>query len=130
MPDRGQTFGGSVGDIAALDYLDYEQLGHPDDDLELQALVWGNVLVVQGGLRWCRATGGDLWIGCEVLGLDKAVLWPYARVLEQRSRNYPQSDQMLGLTLRVIDELQDALDLPMEVDQKLHRLRETLTEHD
>jgi hypothetical protein len=126
MPIRGETFDGAVADIGALDYLDYEQLGHPPGGLPTTALVWGNVLVSQAGLNWCRAADGNLWLATDVQGVQQAVLWPLARVAEARSRGYPQFDKFRGLFLYVIEELIDRLDLSTATLALLRRLESVL----
>ncbi|WP_435009678.1 hypothetical protein P12x_000927 [Tundrisphaera lichenicola] len=126
MPERGATFAGSSADIAALDYLDYEQLGHPAGGLGAAALVWGNVLVAQAGLQWCRGVGGDLWLGAEVMGVQRAVLWPLARLAEAKSRESPQFGQFVALLLYVIEELVSRLDLPTVTHARLRRLQAVL----
>ncbi len=127
MPDRGATFAGALADIHALDYLDYEQLGHPPGGLGATALVWGNVLVAQAGLPWCRpAAGLDLWLGAEVCGVLRPVLWPFARLAEAKSRNSPQFDQFRTLLVHVIEELVGRLDLAAVTHARLRRLQAVL----
>ncbi|MGL4424392.1 MAG: hypothetical protein ACRCZF_27300 [Gemmataceae bacterium] len=126
MPDRGGTFEGAVADIAALDYLDYEQLGHPGVGLAGAALVWGNVLAVQTGLRWLHASGDELWLGADLHDCCRGILWPYARLAEAKARHTPQFGQFYALTLQVIEEIIATCDLPAVIHARLRRLQAVL----
>ncbi len=120
------SFLGDVGDIAALDYLDYEQLGYPEGGLAVAALVWGNVLVARGGLHWVRASAGGLWLsGGDGLSLA-ALVWPYARLAEFKARGCPQFGQYQALTLWLIGELIATASLPGATHAKLRRLQTAL----
>lgn len=123
MPELGATFTGSPGDIGALDYLEYEQLGHPISGLKDTALVWGNVLVVQCGLQWLRSSTGDFWIG---VYNKQGVLWPYSRLAEFIARDIPQFGKCVLLMTRVIEELLGLCIMPKPVHARLRRLQSVL----
>ncbi len=76
------TFEGTVEDIRALDYLDYEGIGYPGSGVAGAALVWGNVLEKSGPFRWLI----DDCLGSLVLvpasGFSEIVIWPFGRVYE------------------------------------------------
>ena len=135
MPDIGATFTGAVADIRALDYLDYEQLGHAGDDLRVAALVWANVLVTQSGLTWLRAADGGFWIGevweAEKSGYDhdsiRPLLWPLARIAELKARASGQFEQFYALMETAVVEIIDASHDPT-IRARLRRLQAVIAE--
>ncbi len=78
------SFEGTIADIDALDYLDYEGLRYPGSGQAGAALVWGNVVASQLPFRWSF----DDEIGGLILQSRERELtiWPFGRVYEsQRS---------------------------------------------
>jgi len=118
------AFVGGVADIDALGYLEYEGLGLPGGGLPALALVWGNVLAVQAGLRWVRAKGegcGGLWLGGAEWG--PALLWPYARLAESRARGNPQYSKDSTLMMWVVEELIEQVSVPTATHARLRRFQ-------
>ena len=123
------TFEGEVSDIRAIDYLEYEGLDFPSNDLEVVALVWGQVLARQLGLEWISSPFGDLLLGQAAPDrFEMAVaIWPYARVLEMECSGRPQFGRFGWLTRRVIAScLEHAFDPDME--ERLRRLQAEMPE--
>jgi hypothetical protein len=84
------VFAGTVADLHALDYLDYEGLRYPESGIAGAALVWGNVLVTSGPFRWYF----DESLGGLALCATRAdpmlqVIWPYGRVYEIQCAGWP-----------------------------------------
>ncbi|AWM37561.1 hypothetical protein GobsT_44510 [Gemmata obscuriglobus] len=115
-------FDGGLGDIRALDYLDYESLAYPPGGLPAAALVWGRVLARQSGLAWARCSVGGLWLRAGEPGGQLAV-WPLARVAEAQARSNPQDGKYAMLIERVLAECLDGYYGVGEVSERLERLR-------
>lgn len=125
------SFEGEMDDLAAINYLEYEGLGFPKGDLEMVALVWGQVLARQLGLDWVSSPFGDLMLGQLSIDpvFDVAVsIWPYARVLELECGGSPQFGRFSWLTRRTIAGcLEQGYNSDLEA--KLLRLRAELGGH-
>ncbi len=81
-------FDGSLDDIRALDFLDYEGLPYPACGESGAALVWGNVVAAQTPFRWFF---DDELGGLVLLPPDVSfVIWPFGRVYESRRSCEPQ----------------------------------------
>jgi hypothetical protein len=135
------SFEGTIDDIDALDYLDYEGLSYPSSGQVGAALVWGNVVASQLPFRWSF----DDEIGGLILQSHERELtiWPFGRVYEsQRSAETQFAKyrrllewvvlQSLGLNLldeddkpRLLGLLEDDdSGLASSVEYALERLRE------
>ncbi|WZO97492.1 hypothetical protein EP7_004528 [Isosphaeraceae bacterium EP7] len=125
MPWFGEPFGGGLGDIRALDYLDYEGIGYPPGGVSAAALVWGRVLARQTGLEWARCSLGGLWLWSDVSNGGLAV-WPLARVGEAQARFFPQFGKYAALTERVLGECLEVYSGSGEIEGRLERLRADL----
>ena len=81
-------FDGSLDDIRALDFLDYEGLPYPACGESGAALVWGNVVASQTPFRWFF----DDELGGLVLRPPEEpfVIWPFGRVYESLRSGEPQ----------------------------------------
>ena len=81
-------FDGSIDDIRALDFLDYEGLPYPGCGEYGAALVWGNVIASHTPFRWYF----DNDLGGLILRPPEAsfVIWPFGRVYESRRSCEPQ----------------------------------------
>ena len=78
-------FAGTVADLEALDYLNYEGLGYPNPGFAEVALVWGNVLATTGPFRWFVEDSMGALMLCPELDYEptQPVVWPYGRVYEK-----------------------------------------------
>lgn len=109
MPPFG-GFTGSLEDIHALDYLDYEGLGYPPSGLSGAALVWGNVLARQMEMMWVTDADGHFLLRHDVPG-SRITVWPYARVLEVHERSLPQFEKHAWILESVIQDCLEFGDL-------------------
>ena len=96
-------FAGTIEDVNALDYLDYEGLGYPRSDIDGAALVWGNVVARQLGMAWQVSYHEDLLLTLDSPG-KRITIWPYARVLEVRERSLSQYGRYAWLLDRVMQD--------------------------
>ncbi|MDB6124721.1 MAG: hypothetical protein JWQ71_3714 [Pedosphaera sp.] len=96
-------FAGTIENVDALDYLDYEGLSYPRSDIDGAALVWGNVLAKQLGMIWGMSYHGDLLLRHNSPG-NCITVWPYARVLEVQERDLPRYGRYAWLLDRVIHD--------------------------
>jgi len=103
-------FHGTLDDIRALDYLDYEGLGYPASYLNGAALVWGHVLQQQLGMSWVADSVGNLLLKHDVPG-SRITIWPYARVLEVQERSLPQFEKYAWILDAVIRDCLEYGDL-------------------
>ncbi len=94
-------FAGTLDDVRALDYLDYEGLGYPASCLSGAALVWGHVLERQFEMSWFTISNGELLLTHDAPG-NRITVWPFARVLEVQERSLPQFGRFAWLLDRVI----------------------------
>jgi len=108
MPPFGQ-FSGTLEDVRALDYLDYEGLGYPCS-LSGAALVWGNVLACQLEMSWVTDSYGHLLLKHDVPG-SRIIVWPYARVLEVHERSIPQFEKYAWILEAVVRDCLEYGDL-------------------
>ncbi len=97
-------FAGTIEDIVALDFLDYEGLGYPPSFLEGAALIWGNVLATQMGMKWATSNGTELLLEHDEPG-NRVTIWPFARVLEMHEQSVPQFGGYAWLLDRAIRDL-------------------------
>lgn len=104
MPFECQ-FNGTKEDIAALDYLNYEGLGYPKSYIDGAALVWGNVLATQLGMKWATSYNGQMLLTHDEPG-NRITIWPFARVLEAEERSLPQFGRYAWLLGQAIRDLQ------------------------
>ena len=93
-------FEGTIADIDALDYLDYEGLRYPGSGQVGAALVWANVVASQLPFRWSF----DDEIGGLVLQSQKRglTIWPFGRVYESQRHAETQFDKYRRLLEWVI----------------------------
>jgi len=101
---------GTLEDVHALDYLDYEGLGYPPSGISGTALVWGNVLACQLEMSWVTDSNGHLLLMHEVPG-SRIAVWPYARVLEVQERSLPQFEKYAWILEGVIRDCLEYGDL-------------------
>jgi hypothetical protein len=94
-------FTGTLDDVRALDYLDYEGLGYPSSDISGAALVWGNVVAKQFSMKWVLSYRNDLLLHDDSVN-SRITVWPFARVLEVRERSIPQFGRYAWLLDRTI----------------------------
>lgn len=94
-------FLGTLDDVRALDYLDYEGLGYPASYLTGAALVWGRVLQQQLGMSWSSGYNGEQVLIHDAPG-NRITVWPFARVLEAKERSLPQFGRYAWLLDRVL----------------------------
>lgn len=87
-PDFGATFVGTLADVAALDWLWYEQFGDPPCGVEGAALICGEALRRAAGFEWVVTPRGD-WFVAQA-DSPRAAICPLARVQEVRASDCPQ----------------------------------------
>lgn len=104
-------FNGTLEDVRALDYLDYEGLGYPPSGISGASLVWGNVLACHLAMSWVTDSDGHLLLRHDVPG-SYITVWPYARVLEVQERSQPQFQKYAWILKGVIRDLLEYGDLP------------------
>jgi hypothetical protein len=76
------AFDGTMADIRALDYMDYEGIDFPRGGIEAAALVCGEVLRRAAGLEWVVSYRGD-WFVASPEGREPAIaICPLARLHE------------------------------------------------
>ena len=100
MPQLG-GFTGTLEDVHALDYLDYEGLGYPTSGISGASLVWGKVLACQLEISWVTDSDGHLLLKHDVPG-SRITVWPYARVLEVQERSLPQFEKYAWILEAVV----------------------------
>ena len=94
------AFEGTIDDIEALDYLDYEGLGYPASGLAGAALVWGNVVARHLPFVW--AFDDDL-AGLVLHDPGRALtVWPLGRVFESQRSFETQFDKYRWLLAGVV----------------------------
>jgi hypothetical protein len=94
------SFEGTIADIDALDYLDYEGLSYPGSGQAGAALVWGNVVASQLPFRWSFDDEmGGLVLQSQKRGLT---IWPFGRVYESQRSAETQFDKYRRLLEWVI----------------------------
>lgn len=76
------TFDGSMADVRALDYLDYEGINVPGAGIESAAMVCGEVLCRTLGLEWVISYRGDWFVASEEESWPEIALCPLARLHE------------------------------------------------
>jgi hypothetical protein len=94
-------FVGTLDDIRALDYLEYEGCGYPASYLTGAALVWGHVLKEQLRMSWSSGYNGEQLLVHDAPG-NRITVWPFARVLEAQERSLPQFGRYAWLLDRVL----------------------------
>lgn len=96
-------FAGTLEDINALDYLDYEGLRYPPSYWKGAALIWGNVLVQQLGFSWATGPDGEFLLTHDAPD-NRITILPYARILEAQERSRPKFGRYAWLLDRAIQE--------------------------
>ena len=81
-------FRGTAKDIDVLDFIEYEAGSHPFG-IHGAAMLWGNVLVASGAVRWVTNETGDFLLR-SAEEYPSYVLWPYARTMEIEHTSWPQ----------------------------------------
>src|SRR5688572_20095250 len=114
-------FDGGDDDVRALDYLDYEGLAYPKSDIEGAALVWGNVLATQAGMRWALSYRGDLVLTLDGPG-NRITVCPLARVLESQERSLPQFGRYRWLLEQVASDCLEYAHLEPAAHSWCHKL--------
>ena len=109
MPPIG-GFSGTLEDVHALDYLDYEGLQYPPSGFSGAALVWGNVLACQLEMAWVTDSDGHRLLLHDVPG-SRIAVWPFARVLEVQKRSVPQFEKYAWILKGVIRDCLEYGDL-------------------
>ncbi|WP_035615260.1 hypothetical protein [Haloferula sp. BvORR071] len=90
-------FDGSEADLQALYYCVYE-LGFPDDDYRLAALIWAQAMVHLTEIRWLEPIAGQFAIGGPTDGYPRLVFFPHTRLLEIAKGSHTQFDVFAFLT--------------------------------
>lgn len=90
-------FDGAEADLKALGYCVYE-VGFPDEDYRLAALIWAQAIVHLTEMRWLEPIAGQHAIGGPTDGYPRLVFFPHARLLEIAEGSYTQFDTFALLT--------------------------------
>ena len=81
-PPCSTTFDGTIQDVHALDYMDYEGIDFPLPGLEGSALVCGEVLRRAAGLEWVISYRGDWFVASREESSGPVAICPLARLHE------------------------------------------------
>jgi hypothetical protein len=82
QPPFPATFDGTLTDIRALDYMNYEGIGFPQGGIEVAALVCGEVLRHAAGLEWVISYRGDWFVASPEDREPTIAICPLARLHE------------------------------------------------
>jgi hypothetical protein len=100
-PPFDAQFDGSVKDVNAIDYLQYEGFKFPDSGLTGVALICGEVLRIAAGMRWMIDYRGD-WLLVPEFG---TAINPLSRLLEMECTGIPQFGRCSRFVSRAALEL-------------------------
>ncbi len=81
-PPFPAAFEGSVTDIKAIDYMEYEGIDFPQGGIEVAALVCGEVLRRAAGLEWVISWRGDWFVASPEDRCHSVAICPLARLHE------------------------------------------------
>jgi hypothetical protein len=81
-PPFPAAFDGSMADVCALDYLDYEGIDVPGGGIEAAAIVCGEVLRRAAGLEWIISYRGDWFVASGDASSPAIAICPLARLHE------------------------------------------------
>lgn len=122
-PPWFHVFDGTVKDVRAIDYLEYEQIEFPSCGVEGAALVCGEVLRRAARLEWVRSHRGDWFVASAEDEWPGVAICPLVRVHEVQFGGTPQFGRFMWFLSRsALDCLALAPDLETEAD-----LRELVT---
>ncbi len=95
-------FDGTITDVEAIDYLQYEGLGLPACGVDGAALVSGEVSRRAAGMKWMIDHRGHwLLVDCQ---WPRVVIDPLARILELEIADEPQFEKYETFLLRAVTD--------------------------
>lgn len=86
----GAEFDGTIEDVHAVDYMEYEGLDFPACGLEAAAFVCGEVLRRAAGLEWVISYRDGWFVASENEARSPVVICPLARLHELECSGVPQ----------------------------------------
>jgi hypothetical protein len=89
-PPFPAAFDGTIADVHALDYMNYEGINFPLAGIEGSALVCGEVVRRAAGLEWVISYRGDWFIASPEESWPTVALCPLARLHEIECGGAPQ----------------------------------------
>jgi hypothetical protein len=89
------AFDGTIEEVHAIDYMDYESIEFPHPRLEISALVCGEVVRRAAGLEWVISYRGDWFIAPPEDSIASVAICPLARLHELECGGLPRSARHL-----------------------------------
>jgi hypothetical protein len=84
------AFDGTIADVRALDYMDYEGIDIPQAGIESSAMVCGEVIRRAAGLEWVISYRGDWFVASHEEDWPAVAICPLARLHEIECGGVPQ----------------------------------------
>jgi hypothetical protein len=103
-PPFPAAFDGTLADVRALDYMDYEGIDFPQPGIESPALICGEVLRRAAGLEWVISYRGDWFVASPEDRWPAVAICPLARLHEAECNGAPQFGKYLWLVQRAAFE--------------------------
>jgi hypothetical protein len=103
-PPFPATFDGTIADVRALDYMDYEGIDSPRPGIEAPAMICGEVIRRAAGLEWVISYRGDWFIASPEESRPAIAVCPLARLHEIECGGGPRSGKHLWLVQRAAFE--------------------------
>ena len=89
-PPFPAVFDGTIADVHALDYMEYEGIGFPQGGIEAAAIVCGEVIRKAASLKWVISYRGDWFVASEGETYAAIAICPLARLHEIECGGAPQ----------------------------------------
>ena len=90
QPPFPAEFDGTIADVHALDYIDYEGIGFPHAEIEGAAMVCGEVIRRAACLEWVISARGDWFVASRAEDWPTIAICPLARLHEIKCSGVPQ----------------------------------------
>jgi hypothetical protein len=134
-PPWPHAFNGTVNDVRAIDYLDYEGIGFPQCGVEGAALVCGEVLRRAARLQWVCSYRGDWFVASPEDDWPRVAICPVVRVHELEFAGVPRDGRFMWflsraaldcLAVAAADAEADLRNLLVFGDDYVHELERTV----
>ena len=89
-PPFPAAFDGTIADVHALDYMDYEGIGFARAGIKGAGMVCGEVIRREAGLVWVISDRGDWFIASHAEDWPAIAICPLARLHEIKCGGVPQ----------------------------------------
>jgi hypothetical protein len=103
-PPFHAAFDGTIADVHALDYMDYEGIGFPQTGIEGAAMVCGEVVRRAAGLEWVIGDRSDWFVASRAEEWPAIAICPLARLHEIKCSGVPQFGKHLWLVQKAAFE--------------------------